>query len=274
MKTHSMTTWHMAIIVFSLLLACTRVDADAGFDHGLWTQDLQQFVTLRREGVASDVNYAAWRQARESLDRYLSKLAAVEKGTYQSWPKAQQLAFLINAYNAYTVQLILDHPDIDSIKDIGGWFRQPWSIEFASLLGQTRSLDEIEHQLIRSDYFSEPRIHFAVNCASVGCPLLRREAYVGKHLDRQLGDQTQRFLQDKSRNKIVGSRLVLSPIFKWYRDDFESNWGGYNRLEDFLLDHPAALDLTQQQKKLLKNRQLDIEYSEYDWSLNQTSPHH
>lgn len=118
-------------------------------------------------------------------------MSRVDQLEFDQWSTRQQLAFLINAYNAWTVELILEKwPDIDSIKDLGGIFSSPWRKEFISLLGEKRSLDNIEHDLIRgSGRYQDPRIHFAVNCASIGCPALRAEAYTGAKINQQLDQQ-------------------------------------------------------------------------------------
>lgn len=123
------------------------------------------------------------------------------------------MAFLINAYNAATVALILTrYPELDSIKELGSLLRSPWKRRFVDLLGARRSLDDIEHELLReAPDFAEPRIHFAVNCASLGCPALRPEAYEAERLEAQLADQTRRFLRDRSRNRLADGSLWLAP---------------------------------------------------------------
>ncbi len=131
------------------------------------------------------------------------------------------MAFLINAYNAATVQKVLTrYPDIRSIWDFGKIFGNPFKDEFIPLLGAKRSLDWIEHDTLRKRY-REPRLHFALNCASVGCPMLREEAYVASRLENQLEDQARRFLSDRSRNRYRDGKLEVSKIFDWFKDDFE-----------------------------------------------------
>ena len=189
-----------------------------------WTALLAKHVSWNEEGTASGVDYAGFAEDRQRLGEYLESLSAVSMATYQGWNKAQCRAFLVNAYNAFTIELILTkYPDLESIKDLGSWFSSPWKQEFVDLLGTKRSLDEIEHELLRgSAEYDDPRIHFAVNCASVGCPALRPEAYTAEQLEAQLEDQTRRFLADRSRNRVdVQSQTVqVSKIFDWYGDDF------------------------------------------------------
>lgn len=244
-----------------------------GFDHQVWDALLKQHVVVLNGGQASQVDYQGFADDKAELDRYLADLSKLKSGEFDDWPKDEQLAFLINAYNAWTVDLILTQwPDLDSIKDLGSFFSSPWSKSFIPLLGETRSLDDIEHTLIRgSDRYQDPRIHFAVNCASIGCPALRNEAYTGKRLDAQLDEQTRLFLQDRSRNRAEAGKLLLSSIFKWYRGDFEKGWQGYASLEQFLVDHAVDLSLTPEEIQKLKDKDMTIRFLDYDWVLNKTS---
>lgn len=205
------------------------------FNHHEWNQLLGQYVTPIRQGQASVVDYAGIQKSQLRLMTYTESLSAVSQSQFDSWPTQEQLAFLINAYNAWTVQLVLEgYPDIESIKDLGGFLRSPWSKSFIPLLGSVRSLDDIEHKLIRgSDRYNDPRMHFAVNCASIGCPALRSEAYAGDRLDHQLQDQLELFLSDLTRNRLEQGTLRVSSIFKWYGEDFESAGSGAESLRHF-----------------------------------------
>jgi hypothetical protein len=137
------------------------------------------------------------------------------------------------------------------------------------LLGKERTLDEIEHELIRgSGRYRDPRLHFAVNCASIGCPALRGEAYDGARLEAQLDEQARRFLSDRSRNRLEGGTLHVSPIFKWYRGDFEQGWRGANTLGAFLALYADAIGLIPAQAQALREGTLPIEFLDYDWRLN------
>lgn len=221
-------------------------------------------------GQATVVDYQGMKHDRHRLKQYLQLLSAVEQGQFDQWSKDGQLTFLINAYNAWTVELILTAwPDLESIKELGGFFSSPWSKEFIPLLEETHSLDDIEHGLIRgSDRYQDPRVHFALNCASIGCPALRAEAYRGDHLNQQLDDQARLFLSDRDRNRLDGETLKLSSIFKWYREDFEKGWRGFNALEDFQLAYADALQLSPAMIKKLKSRNMEIDFLGYDWRLN------
>ncbi|WP_396587438.1 DUF547 domain-containing protein [Bermanella sp. R86510] len=246
------------------------VSSSYGFDHSSWTELLQEHVIVEQGGAVTWVDYAAIQQNHNKLERYLASLSNVNREQFNSWTPDKQLAFLINAYNAFTVKLILtEYTDIESIKDLGSWFSSPWKKEFISLLGDMVSLDQIEHGMIREeDVYNDPRIHFAVNCASIGCPALRNEAYIGKDLDSQLNQQTRLFLSDQSRNYLDQGALYLSSIFKWYKEDFEKGWKGYTSLEMFLLDYADALALSDSEQSSLQKNNIDIEFLDYDWKLN------
>lgn len=260
-------------VFFYIILMVISVHAQAStFDHGLWDSLLKKHVVSIRQGQATQVNYGGFMRDRTQLKTYLATLSAVPRATFDKWEKPGQLAFLINAYNAWTVELVLTgYPKIVSIKDLGSLLQSAWGKNFIPLLGETRSLDDIEHKLIRAENrYQEPRIHFAVNCASIGCPALRPEAYTSEHLAAQLDDATRLFLSDRSRNSLKGDTLNLSSIFKWYRQDFERGWGGFNELSQFLIAYRQALGLFDSDVQRLKSGETDIEFTDYDWRLNRT----
>jgi hypothetical protein len=238
--------------------------------HQPWQKLLAQHVKPINNGHSSQVDYAGMKMDRAQLKAYLAALGSVDKDVFAQWSAPKQLAFLINAYNAWTVEFILTaYPDLASIKDLGSFFSSPWSKKFIPLLGETRSLDNIEHQLIRGDNkYGDPRIHFAVNCASIGCPALREEAYSADKLEQQLTEQTVRFLTDTSRNRFNDSSMELSAIFKWYGDDFTLGFRGSNSLPTFILLYHEALNLTPAQQALLKSENMDNKFLNYDWTLN------
>ncbi len=256
----------MSVLLSVLLLA--GVAPALAFDHGGWDGLLQRHVRPIRDGVATQVDYGGMARDRARLKGYLDALAAVPESDFRRWPKDERLAFLINAYNAWTVDLILTRwPDLKSIKDLGSLFSSPWKNAFIPLLGKTRSLDDIEHGMIRTKgTYDEPRIHFAVNCASIGCPALRPEAYSGARLAAQLADTTRRFLADRTHNRLTGDRLEVSSLFKWYGKDFDAVGG----LRVFLADQGEALGLTNAQRRSLRDGSLEIVFFDYDWGLNGT----
>ncbi|MDP3848044.1 MAG: DUF547 domain-containing protein [Pseudomonas sp.] len=251
------------------LLSTATLAPAAGLDNAQWDGLLQRHVRVLDGGNATQVDYAGMLAERAQLREYLAATAAVKPKLFASWSKADQLALLINAYNAWTVELVLSgDPQIDSIKNLGSLFQSPWKQPFINLLGKTRSLDELEHELIRGEHgYQELRVHFALNCASIGCPALRAEAYSGAKLEQQLNDAQQHFLADRSRNRLSGDSLQVSSIFKWYREDFELNGQG---LADYLAAQANALGLTQTQRQQLLDGQIEIEFLDYDWRLNRT----
>lgn len=247
-----------------------NVRLNAPFD-----QLLRQHVSDLPGDHASVVDYTALSAQRVTLQSYLASLAAVPRAEFERWPNAHQLAFLINAYNAGTLELVLTgKPGIGSIKDLGSFFSSPWKKPLLPLLGSVRTLDEIEHELIRgSGRYPDPRIHFAVNCASIGCPALRAEAYDGARLEAQLEQQARRFLSDQSRNRYAQGEMQVSAIFKWYRSDFEQGWRGARSLGAFLALYADALALTPSQAQALREQRMPIRFLDYDWRLNrQSSP--
>jgi hypothetical protein len=252
-----------------LLLLCSPLYA-ADVSHSQWHQLLQDHVQMAPNGQHSQVDYAAIQRNEVILDGYLARLAKVEKKVFDSWSDDSQLAFLINAYNAWTVKLILSrYPKLDSIKDIGFFWSSPWQKRFIPLLGETRSLDDIEHKLIRgTGRYGEPRIHFAVNCASIGCPALLNRAYKAETLETQLDAVTRNFLSDRQRNGVTKGVLRVSPIFKWYVQDFSKGWQGANSLREYLAMYAKALGLSDAEKAQLISGKLAIEYSDYNWALN------
>lgn len=258
------------IVAISVALLLCQHTARAEFSHQLWDDLLQRHVRVQDSGRATQVDYRGMAADREQLSRYLASLETVGRQEFDGWPTKRQLAFLINAYNAWTVQLILGrYPDLKSIKDLGSVFRSPWKQVFIPLLGEQRSLDDIEHGLIRgSGRYHEPRIHFAVNCASIGCPALINRAYGEDQLDRQLEEATKLFLADRNRNRLEGSKLVVSSIFKWYREDFERGWRGATTLGAFLALYADSLGLDGKTAEATRGGTIEIDFLEYDWRLN------
>jgi hypothetical protein len=225
------------------------------FDHGQWDSLVKKNVVVLDGGKASQFRYAD--VDRNALKAYLANLSKVGEKEFRAWPREEQMAFLINAYNAFTVEKILTrYPEIRSIWDFGKIFGNPFKDEFFTLLGRRMSLDGIEHGLLRKEY-REPRVHYAVNCASIGCPMLREEAYAAARLDRQLEEQAVRFLSDRSRNRFRDGRLEVSKIFDWFKDDFEPRQAYFARYAK-VLGVPGGARVPD----------LPLTFLDYDWSLN------
>jgi len=216
------------------------------------------------------VDYSGLQTNREQLDRFNKSLGGVTPQTYSSWTETEQIAFLINAYNAFTLQSIIDHnPLKESIKDISG----VWNRREFSLAGETITLDNIEHDLLRKN-FNEPRIHVALVCAAISCPILRNEPYLPTTLDAQLSAQTARFAASPQGFSLdrKEQKVYLSSIFKWYGQDFEQTYGiedkfKGNSLQQAVLNYlNPTLDPGSQM--FLEQEDYHVKYLDYDWSLN------
>lgn len=260
-----------SLLAFGAALAPVAAAGAAGFDrtHAAWTTLLAAHVRWNDAGTATAVDYAGFARERAALDAYRAALATVGDGDFATWPAPDRLAFLVNAYNANTIALVLTrYPDLASIKDLGGWITSPWKQRFVALLGATRTLDEIEHQLIRGAVGAgEPRVHFALNCASIGCPALRPEAYRGDALEAQLADQTRRFLSDRTRNRYDAAteRLEVSKIFDWYGADFTRAAGSVPK---YLAGFADVVGADAAARSRIAAGTLPVAFLDYDWRLN------
>lgn len=235
----------------------------AEFDHSheAWGELLRKHVVVLDGGKASRLDYAGVARERAALRGYLESLSRVSEAEFGAWAKPEQMAFLINAYNAHTVEKILmRYPGLQSIWDFGKFFGNPFRDEFFRLLGAPMSLDAIEHGILRKRY-GEARVHYAVNCASLGCPMLREEPYVGARLEPQLEEQARRFLSDRTRNRVRAGRLEVSKIFDWFREDFQL-------LEQYLARYSEVLADNPQDRQRVAARGLPVTFLDYDWSLN------
>jgi len=248
-------------IYFSFaLLAFSIQSIKAGFDHQLFDAFLKEHV---KSGL---VNYEAAGQDPR-LQAYLDKLASADLEAITD--KNERLAFFINAYNAYTIQLVVSAYPVNSIRLIKGLGKtvksyskaEPWKIRFSKVAGETYTLDEIEHEILRAE-FKDPRIHFAIVCGAISCPILRSEAYIGSKIDEQLQSQGKWFFGWRNQFDIETKTARLSKILEWFQDDF----GG---------DKKAILETAQMYVKPATAKALQespnawsVDYLAYDWSLN------
>lgn len=231
-------------------------EGEGSFDHTAFDELLSAHVDASK----GTVDYAALAEERDKLDSYLGRIAEADLAELSA---DAQLALLINAYNGYTLQLILDnYPELDSIQDLS----EPWSIERFTVGGHTLSLDQIEHGLIRPIY-RDPRIHFAVNCAAVDCPHLAEEAYAGENLDQQLETQTEAILTNEKFVQLQDGTLRFPRVMKWYRIDFvdDSFEGSAANIPSYLADYTRdeVRNFVEQHDGAPPAEPL-----EYDWSLN------
>jgi hypothetical protein len=244
------------------------------FDHGhaAWTALLKKHVVVLRGGQATQVRYTNFAADRAALKSYLDALSAVPEATFAAWSKPQRQAFLVNAYNAFTVELILTkYPNLASIKDLGSVFQSPWKPKWVPLLGTKVSLDDIEHEMLRKrGAYDDPRVHFGVNCASIGCPALREEAFVPERLEAQLDEQALRFMSDRSRNRFAAQRgrLEVSKIYDWFGEDFKLGHRGIGSLPEFTAKYADQLADAPADREKIRGKQVEIAFLEYDWKLN------
>jgi hypothetical protein len=221
--------------------------------HQIWDQLVKTHV--KPNGM---VDYKGFIREKAKLESYL-KLLSENAPDRKTWSKNQQLAYWINAYNAFTVKLIVDNYPTKSIRDLGPKLKIPlikdvWHYKFFKIGGVETSLDEIEHSIIRKE-FDEPRIHFAINCASVSCPPLLNEAFTPEKLESQLQKVAIGFINDPTRNKITPDNAQISSIFSWFQGDFTKK----GSLIDFLNRYSKV--------KIKPNAK--ISHLNYNWSLNE-----
>lgn len=250
-------------LIFFIIVGLAPKISLAEFDHSH-----KEFNKILRQNVVSDqkqtlVKYQELKKDPSLLDKYLETLSIVSQKEFDSFLKKEQLAFLINAYNAFTLKLIVKNYPVDSIKDIGSLFKSAWKKNFFKLLGETRNLDYIEHDKIRKD-FDEPRIHFAVNCASISCPNLQNFAFTAQKMDQQLNISARLFILDETKNRYDSkkNKIVLSKIFKWYGGDFKKKYGHYlNYIAPIISKDPLV-------QKKIKGEDISTSFFNYDWNLN------
>lgn len=252
MKTHSLYTFLLVGLIGLLTMAFTEPTA-APVDHSAYDRLLKKYVN--EKGL---VNYKGFKSDQKVFNDYLAMLS--KNPPAASWSKNEQMAYWINAYNAYTIRLILDHYPLKSIKDIGSKIKipfvtTPWAAKFFTIGGEKMSLDNIEHGTLRKKY-NDPRIHFALVCASISCPRLRNEAYMADKLDAQMDDQGRDFLNNPSKNKIGKDEAQLSNYFNWYKGDWNKNGQSVvkwvNKYSDTKISDKTA-----------------ITYLDYNWNLNE-----
>ncbi|MEP0710437.1 DUF547 domain-containing protein [Algoriphagus sp.] len=246
----------LALFLSIILLSCSSsvpgMAETTPPSHKAWNE-------LLKANVSADgkVNYKGFIKEKAKLEAYLSSLSN-NAPDRKIWSKDEQLAYWINAYNAFTVKLIVDNYPVKSIKDLGPSLKIPlikdvWHYKFFKIGGQESSLDEIEHSILRKE-FEEPRIHFAINCASVSCPPLLNEAFEAKTIDAQLDKVAKSFI-NSSRNKITPDAIQISSIFNWFKGDFTKNG--------------SLIDYLNKYSKVKIKANAKVSHLDYDWNLNE-----
>ncbi|GAA3520966.1 DUF547 domain-containing protein [Aquimarina addita] len=238
MKAPKITFLFIILSFFSL-----TAKSQQAFDHSIWDRAL--LLNVSPDGK---VNYDGFMRDSSLLYSYFLELS--KNPPTASWSKDETLAYWINAYNAYTIKLIIDSYPIKSIKDID----DPWKKEFFKINGEWYSLNDLEHKILRK--MNDPRIHFAINCASFSCPIVWNQAFTGDNVDEALHTLTKNFINDPQRNKITNDTVEASKIFLWYKKDFKINGGD---VADFINKY-ADIKIDKQSKK---------GYMDYNWSLNE-----
>lgn len=263
-----MRRWSLIIAVGSLLLlvAC-RHEAEKEppvpaskpvvFDHA--HPGLAPVLAKVSDGFGR-VDYGYLHKHPEALQAYLDHAASVPEEQFSGWSKAKRMAFLLNVYNASTLKLMADHYPVQSIKDIRA-VPPVWDLEIVRLFGGKYSLGQVEHELLRNQ-FKSPSIHFALVCGSRGCPPLRREPYTAERLEQQFAEQARAFLGSKEKNyvDVDGKQLFLSPIFKWFREDFGKSDA---EIIEFVAEH-----FPENERLALREGGFAINYTSFDWAAN------
>ncbi len=231
------------LLIFVIFVNILSANAQSKIDHSLWDQIL-------KENVSDDglVNYKGFKKDSLKLGEYFLLLS--NNTPTELWSKEEKLAYWINAYNAYTVKLIIDNYPIKSIKNI----KNPWGDKFIVINKKKYSLNDIEHKILRK--LEEPRIHFAINCASFSCPLLSNMAYTSQTINERLDTQTKNFINDPNRNIITKTEISISKIFTWFKNDFKTEG---KTVSDFINKY-SKVKIDNQPKK---------GYKDYDWRLNE-----
>jgi uncharacterized protein DUF547 len=250
MKHHGYQVRIGALICFLTMVFTTTAIAVQGVDNSLYAGLLKKYV---KDGV---VNYRGLKNEESVLDKYLKILEEVD---LKRLSRNEQFAFYINAYNSWTIKLILSgYPGVKSIKELGSLFKSPWKKKICRIDGKIIALDDIEHSILRPE-FKDPRVHFAINCAAKSCPPLRSEPYRWGEIDQQLDEMTKAFINDLENNRLEDHTLYVSSIFKWFAEDFNEDIIG------FFLKY-ANGELKEQLE--VNKEKIRVKYLDYDWSLN------
>ncbi|NOY69416.1 MAG: DUF547 domain-containing protein [Deltaproteobacteria bacterium] len=238
------------ILCMALMITSDAMAADNRVDNSLYADLLSKYI---KNGV---VDYHGLKTEEKKLDAYLKIL---ESADTKKMSGNERFAFYINAYNAWTIKLILGgYPGIKSIKDMGSFFSSPWKKKICRIDGKILTLDDIENNILRPK-FKDNRVHFAINCASKSCPKLISKPYEADVLNKQLDASAKSFVNNPKKNYLKGNTLHVSSIFKWFAEDFN------NDIIAFINKH-AARNLRRQLSA--RSGGIKIKYLDYDWSLN------
>lgn len=259
MVTGASACWSRLLAISAIALAPSVLAGEATFDHSIWDRVVKKHVN-----AIGEVNYGALKTDRADLDAYVKLLGEISPENKPAlFPsKAHELAYYINAYNAFTTAGVVNGYPTKSVRDLGmlfGFFRR-----YDYVMGGRRiSLSSLENDIIRSARFSEPRIHFAIVCASLSCPKVAAEAYTGEKLEQQLTAAAKQFVNERRNVYVQANSVTLSEIFKWYEKDFLAKAPG--GILEFAKLY-ASEELKSALDKLPKG--VKLRYFDYDWSIN------
>jgi len=247
------------IYMFPVILLVIFAITNKGYTETNQSDQLYGKVlrTYVKDGL---VDYLGLKNNPENLKQFLNQSSSINEETFNKWNKDQQLAFLINLYNAQTLALVTENYPVKSFKDIASDSGGPWKQPIVNLFGEKITLNTLENEVIRPKYH-DPRIHFALVCAALGCPVLINTPYDPMKLDNQLDQQTKVFITDQNKNSIDKNQnvLMLSPIFDWFKEDFIAKSGSVIEFVNPYFGNQV-------------NNEFKIEYTNYDWSLNDQAP--
>lgn len=233
------------IIVATIAIAFTLASTAQNVDHAQWDALLKKYVSS-----TGKVNYKGFKADRPNLQKYLRVL--MSNPPKSTWSKNERKAYWMNAYNAFTIELIVKNYPVKSIKDIANG--KPWDLKFIKIGSKTYSLNDIEHNILRK-YYGDPRIHFGIVCASYSCPKLVNKAFTTENVNSTLSANARQFINDPKRNKITAGSAQISKLFEWFKDDFTKT----GTVKEYLNKY-SKVKLTSSTK---------ISYMTYNWSLNE-----
>ncbi|WP_323755349.1 DUF547 domain-containing protein [Roseivirga sp.] len=247
------------VLAFFVLVSCTNDKASfegngPAPNHETWDELLKEYVN--EEGF---IDYKGIISEKDKFESYLDLLS--NNAPADSWSEDEKLAYWINVYNAFTVKLIIDNYPLVSIKDLNPTLSVPtvntvWTKDFFTIGGEDFNLDRVEHDILRKE-FAEPRIHFAINCASFSCPVLRAEAFTANKVETQLAEQARAFINDPNRNKVTKNKVELSKIFSWFGGDFKKG--------------QSLIQFLNKYSKVKIDENAEVDFMDYQWSLNDAS---
>ena len=232
----------VVVVLFFSLVSFAGV-GEPKFDHSPWDKLLQKNVSSQ-----GNVNYEGLKKDQAAFNTYLASLSKTKPDA--TWSRNETMAYWINAYNAFTIKLMLNNYPLKSIMEINGG--KAWDLKFIDIKGEKYSLNNIEHDILRKKY-PDPRIHFAVNCASISCPKLFNSAFFAEGLNEKLEKAAKEFINNSSKNSITADKAQVSKLFDWYKDDFTKN----GSIADYLNKYSNT--------KLTTNK---VSYKEYNWNIN------